>query len=427
MTLIHAMQYGSGTGDISLRSWCREFTEVVFQPAYSDYEILLNAGNTDGWNKVVGLLTEPGDLILCEAHTYPSAQALWIPLGCEAVPVGMDGEGMRSDDLARTLDGWDAEHPGAKKPHLLYLVPAGSNPSGSTMSGQRKKAIYGVCVKHDIIICEDDPYYFLQYPEHQVGKVFEPKESTSTSDYLSSLSPSFLHYDYQGRVIRLDTFSKTLSPGNRLGNFIANPVFIERLLRATEVETQAPSGWSQIVISNLLHNWAIDGYLLWLSCLRDQYRARRDWMSDAIARNFDVKDATSLMCPLKGAEGLVVFAKGSDKAIMSFVPPSAGMVIWSRFYLYNSPQFLKIASQSSVEDPEAEFSNYIWGKLAKALVLLTPGSYYIPWQGEEKTTTKARGAEEGIGYFRLAFSMTSRWQMDTGVERMAKVLKECWE
>lgn len=96
--------------------------------------------------------------------------------------------------------------------------------------------------------------------------------------------PSFLQLDYQGRVIRLETFSKTLAPGSRLGFSITNPIFTERLLRAAEVEVQAPNGWSQVIITGLMQTWGIRGYLTWLANLRDEYQLRRDEMVSASAR-----------------------------------------------------------------------------------------------------------------------------------------------
>jgi len=102
------------------------------------------------------------------------------------------------------------------------------------------------------------------------------------------------------------------------------------------------------------------------------HRANPRIQCDAISRNFDVKRVSSLSSPPPGAEGLVVFAKGSDKAIFSFVPPSAGMFIWARFYDMNSSQFLKIQSACLSEDPEQEFADQVWAELARALVLLTP-------------------------------------------------------
>jgi aromatic amino acid aminotransferase I / 2-aminoadipate transaminase len=101
----------------------------------------------------------------------------------------------------------------------------GQNPTGATLPFERKKKIYEICVKYDIIICEDDPYYFLQLRDYvplnerkELGELEEEEEekgdSTTTSDdndndiLLKTLVPPFVHIDYQGRVIRLETLSK---------------------------------------------------------------------------------------------------------------------------------------------------------------------------------------------------------------------------
>jgi len=111
---------------------------------------------------------------------------------CKAVP--MDGQGMRSDSLRAILAGWNVERDGPRL-RVIYTVAVGQNPSGLTMGLERKKAIYDVCVEYDIIIAEDVPYFFLRV---------RAKKSYST----------FLRIDTQGRVIRMDTFSKTIAPGN---------------------------------------------------------------------------------------------------------------------------------------------------------------------------------------------------------------------
>ncbi|KAH8753174.1 pyridoxal phosphate-dependent transferase [Hyaloscypha sp. PMI_1271] len=445
LSLSKALQYGSGTGDQSLRGWAREFTNTVFKPACSDFEILLNCGNTDGWNKIVRMLCEPGDFILVEQYTYPSAQALWIPMGCVGVPIKSDGQGMSPEDLDSVLASWEEARPGVKRPHLLYLVPVGSNPTGLTMDGDRREkfmtsASNMVCLENsgalakielilntDIIICEDDPYSFLQFPAYIHGgeAALNP---TTPQEYLDSLVPSFLKCDTQGRVIRLDTFSKTLAPGNRLGYFVANPLFTERLLRATEVETQSPSGWSQVIAMSLLGKWGMMGYVEWLSNLRGQYFLRRNWMCDSIALNFTLVPATSRSIP--GAAGLVVFSKDDESLttpLFSFIPPTAGMFIWARFYYSGSSRFRVLQADETCVDPEAVFETEIWAEMAKALVLLTPGSYYEPWQGKEKTTTKSRGGETGIGFFRLAYSLVTKEEMELGMERMAAVLEKVFK
>ena len=86
------------------------------------------------------------------------------------------------------------------------------------MRTERKKALYALCVKYDIVIVEDDPYWPLQQPEYQLPNIRaqqSPKayhqlldESEIILAFVEEIEPSFLRYDYQGRVIRLDTFSK---------------------------------------------------------------------------------------------------------------------------------------------------------------------------------------------------------------------------
>ncbi|PYH91571.1 aromatic aminotransferase Aro8 [Aspergillus ellipticus CBS 707.79] len=401
-------QYGTGAGNAQLREWARDFTQLIHQPAYQDFNILLHPGNTNAWGKVVGLLCEEGDYILCESYTYPSAQAYWIPQKNYAAPIAMDGQGIRDHILEETLKAWDTTHPGVRRPHVLYLVSVGSNQAGVTMGPERRRKVYDVCVKYDIIIVEDDPYSFIQYPEQ----------------FLSSLAPSFLKYDYQGRVIRLESFSKTLAPGLRLGYFIANSMLAERLLRATEVETQDPPGLSQAVVLSLLQNWGMDGYLTWLQNLRLEYQKRRDWMIDAFAQHFRLVGASETP-QLETADGLVALM--GDVPVFSFVPPTGGMFIWAKFHLSQNPAFKKMQFDGTVDDPEQAFAGSLWARFAEELVLLTPGSYYHPWQGQDKITTKARGAEPETTHFRFSFSMTTKEEMALGISRLARVVRLSWE
>ena len=143
---------GTCEGNADFRKWALEFTRKVHTPAYGNFEVLLHPGNTNAWSKVVGLLVEDGDYILCENFTYPSSQALWIPQGNFGAPIALDGQGIRDDALEETLSNWNVTHPGVKKPHVLYLVSVGSNPTGVTMGRQRRQKVYDVCVKHGAFI-----------------------------------------------------------------------------------------------------------------------------------------------------------------------------------------------------------------------------------------------------------------------------------
>lgn len=119
----------------------------------------------------------------------------------------------------------------------------GHNPTSGVLSVKRRKEIYKLAVKYDIIIIEDDPYWYLQFPSAvaeeaksrglatpQETEVDKPAKS-SGYDFIDSLVPSYLSVDTEGRVIRLDTFSKTVAPGCRLGWITAQPAFIERFQR----------------------------------------------------------------------------------------------------------------------------------------------------------------------------------------------------
>ncbi|KAH9889195.1 pyridoxal phosphate-dependent transferase [Xylariomycetidae sp. FL2044] len=427
LELTRFLQYGSGAGDRQLVKQCRDLTERVHAPP-CEYEIILTTGNTSAWAKVVGLLCEDDDYILVEEYTYPSAQALWIPLGVRAVPVNADADGIQADRLREILADWDEETRGARRPRVIYLVSVGSNPTGISISAARRKEIYDVCVEYDIIIVEDDPYYCLQYPGYQTSSTTQDFEPQKTEDFLKSLTPSFLSMDTQGRVIRLDSFSKTIFPGLRLGYYIASPVFIERLLRATEVDTQDPAGLSQAFALALLQRWGIDGYLTWVQNLKYQYQTRRDWLLDAFHENFAILPASE--SPVPKAQGLVACiedGQGQLRPVFSFVDPGAGMFVWSEFYFENVSRFLEIEASTECEDPEQRFAAELWKAWADQLVLLTPGSYYHPWEGPDKTTTKARGAEPRVAHFRFSFATPSKEQIAQGVERVRHVVGEYWK
>lgn len=256
-----------------------------------------------------------------------------------------------------------------------------------------------------MVIVEDDPYYFLQYPGYSPQGVDQPFQLKSTEEFLNSLTPSFLSIDTQGRVIRLESFSKTLFPGLRLGYFVANPLFTERLLRATEVETQDPAGLSQAFTLALFQQWGDGGYLTWLQKLQFQYKTRRDWLISAFYDQFTVVPAAE--SPVPTAQGYVACLEDKRnaklQAIFSFTDPEAGMFVWSKFYFDNVPRFIELEGQAP-EDPEQAFAQELWEAMISERVLLTPGSYYHAWQGPDKMSTKARGADPRSAYFRFSFA-----------------------
>ncbi|KAF9782205.1 PLP-dependent transferase [Thelephora terrestris] len=419
--LATTLQYGTAEGSIQLREICQAFTERVYQPAYEDWKVLLHTGNTDGWSRIVTTFTNHGDWILAEEWTYPSALSTVQPWGIKAAPVTVDGEGLSAVDLRKILAGWDEAERGGKRPHVLYTIPVGQNPTGGTLSAQRKQEVYNICVEFDVIIVEDDPYYFLQMPH------YVPKETRKTSaspfdtdedNYLRKLVPSYLKFDWQGRVIRLDTFSKTIAPGVRLGWFTCNPTFAENLLRQGQTSTQAPCGLGQAMVAQLLITWKPDGYIRWLRGLGQQYTDRRDHFIDLLRAKFHTLTSVSEHNFWKGCtvyDAYLETGSPSEKTgafekvkCFSFVAPSAGMFIWLKFYFDSHPKFGK----KSVETLEM----HLWEELAKAEVLVAPG-----WMFSADQENTPDGKYEG--HYRISFSTATFSDMKRGVDIIAEVMK----
>jgi len=100
---------------------------------------------------------------------------------------------------------------------------------------------------------------------------------TNNEEFLKALIPTYLSMDIDGRVMRMDSFSKVIAPGTRVGWITASKQIVERFIRHNECSNQNPSGISQLILYKLLdESWGHDGYLQWLINLRLQYTKRRD-------------------------------------------------------------------------------------------------------------------------------------------------------
>jgi aromatic amino acid aminotransferase I len=257
-----------------------EHTELVGAPPYADWRVCLTVGSTGALEQALRMLCDGWgrrDALLTEEFSFSTALETAAPLGVRVVGVEMDGEGMLPGRLESILEGWDPkERGGARKPHVLYTVPSGQNPTGATQGEQRRREIYEVCRRHDVFVIEDEPYYYLQMQE--AGEA----EPTDVDEFLRGLIPTYLSMDVDGRVLRMDSFSKVVVPGSRLGWITASEQIVERFIRHAEVANQGPSGFSQVILHKLLdERWGHEGYLRWLMHLRMEYTRRRDVMVKA--------------------------------------------------------------------------------------------------------------------------------------------------
>eukprot|EP00949_MAST-11_sp_MAST-11-sp1_P003677 g3677.t1 len=316
-----ALQYSGTLGIPSLRTHLQELQRrehgVDFESGDSD--IYISTGSQDALAKTFDMLLDESRSLLVEEYTYSGSLAYLQPLGCHLEPIKCDSGGLIPDALDGRLEAW-ADSSDAPLPRVLYTIPTGSNPTGISMDEGRRRALYDVCCKHDLLIIEDDPYRFLEFG--------------------SARTPSLLSMDTDGRVLRFDSFSKLISSGLRLGFCTAPAPLIERLELHGQATNLHTSGISQAVLAGLFDAWATadefesgtDGFLRHCESVRRLYLERRD--------------------------AFLASAEEHLSGLAEWVVPTAGMFVW-----------LKLHGVSDTEQ-------FINEKARDAKVILVPGTAF---------------------------------------------------
>ncbi|XP_045408465.1 kynurenine/alpha-aminoadipate aminotransferase, mitochondrial-like isoform X4 [Lemur catta] len=261
-----ALQYSQSAGIPELLSWLKQLQvklhnppTVHYPPSQGQMDICVTNGSQEGIYKVFEMIINPGDNILVNEPIYAGTLQALQPLGCNIMNVASDEHGIIPDSLRETLSRWkpeDSRNPKKNTPKFLYTVPNGNNPSGTSLTSDRKKEIYELARKYDFLIIEDDPYYFVQFDK--------------------PWAPTFLSMDVDGRVIRADSFSKVLSAGLRIGFLTGPKPLIERVVLHTQVSSLHPSTFNQLMISQLLQQWGEEGFLAHVHRVIDFYRNQRN-------------------------------------------------------------------------------------------------------------------------------------------------------
>lgn len=300
-----ALNYSQATGSAQMIRFLTEHTEIVTKPPYADWAVCQTIGSTGALEQALRMFCDKdrGDAVLTEDFSFSTALETIAPLGIKAVGCKIDDQGLIPEAMDELLSNWDEKSRGSRKPHVLYTVPSGQNPTGATQGTERRKAIYRVAQKHDLYILEDEPYYFLQMEPYTGRDAAAQPEQKDVSEFLSNLIPSLLSMDVDGRVMRMDSFSKVLVPGSRLGWITASQQIVERYQRHAEVASQGPSGISQVLLHKLLDDtWGHEGYLRWLMNLRLEYTKKRNALLAACEDHL-------------------------PQDIVSWAPPAAGMFV----------------------------------------------------------------------------------------------------
>jgi len=255
-----ALQYGATEGYMPLREMIARHSNRFNLTVTAD-NILITSGSQQALDLLGKIFINRGDRILVESPTYLGALQAWNAYGAEYVAVEADEYGMRTDALEAAL---------RFGPKFIYVLPNFQNPTGVTLTLERRKQLVDLADRYGVPIIEDDPYGQLRYEGEHLPSV-------ETID-----SQMRAQEGYSGNVIYLSTFSKTLAPGIRMAWVIAPPEVIRKLTLAKQGTDLHSSTFNQMVAHEVAQHGFLDKHIL---TIRACYRERRDVMLDALTEH----------------------------------------------------------------------------------------------------------------------------------------------
>jgi 2-aminoadipate transaminase len=225
---------------------------------------MLTSGSQQALDLIAKLLINRGDRILVEAPTYLGALQAFNVFGAEYVCVPTDQDGLRTDLLEEAL---------RSGPKFMYILPNFQNPSGVTLSLQRREELVFLADKYGIPLIEDDPYGQLRYEGEHLTPLVVLDRVNLRRDNGYTL----------GNVIYLSTFSKTLAPGLRLGWIVAPVEVISKLVQLKQGADLHTSTFNQMVAYEVTRDGFLDDHV---KTIRQVYGERRILMLEALAQYF---------------------------------------------------------------------------------------------------------------------------------------------
>lgn len=249
-----ALQYGSGQGMPALREHILDVMALEGIRGSVD-DVVVTTGSQHALELVTKLFINPGDVVIAEAPSYVTALTVFKSYQATVSHVVIDEFGLVPEALEERILALKAEGRTIK---FLYTVPTFGNPSGVTMTWERRLRVLEICRAHDILILEDNPYGLL---------------------YFDQPAPHAMRSVEEDGVIYLGTFSKTFAPGFRVGWAVAPHAIREKLILANEAAILSPSSFSQLVISEYLEtvDWRAQ-----VDRFRGVYRERKEAMISAL-------------------------------------------------------------------------------------------------------------------------------------------------
>jgi len=254
-----ALQYGPTEG-LALVKRCIVEVMAAEGVRIDPDELLVTSGGQQVIDLVCKTLLDPGDVVVCEAPTYPGAVPTFCAYEARVVQVPLDRDGMRIDELEAALDRLERA---GQRPKFIYTVPTFHNPAGVTLSLERRRELVRIAAERELLVLEDNPYGLLRYEGAPL--------------------PTLRSLDGGAYVIYASTFSKILSPGVRLGWAAAPGPVLEKMNIGKQASDLCSSSITQYFVSAYFDSRPWEEYV---RSLIEIYRRRRDVMLDALAEQF---------------------------------------------------------------------------------------------------------------------------------------------
>lgn len=330
-----ALQYGPTEGYQPLREAIAKRMAKVKVDAKAE-NILVTSGSQQGLDFAAKIFINPGDIIVCESPTYLGAINAFKAYEPKFIEVSTDKDGMDMEELEEVLKGND-------NIKFIYVIPDFQNPSGKTWSLERRIKLIELANRYNVAVIEDNPYGELRFE----GEVL----------------PAVKHFDTEGRVAFLGTFSKILCPGLRLGWVVADTEFLSKFILVKQGADLQSSTISQMEAAKFLELYDIDAHI---QKIIDIYKVRKDVMIKTMEEEFP--------------EGV------------TFTYPEGGLFTWVILPEYMNARELAL-------------------KALEQNVAYVPGGSFFPNGGNENT-------------FRLNYSNMNEEKIMEGIKRLGKVIKD---
>ena len=256
------LQYGPTEGFPPLREFLTKLMRERSLPI-SVGQLIITNGSQQGLDMVGKLLIDPGDPVLVEDPTYVGALQAFRPYRPRFVPLPMDEHGLRIDGLELALSELAAA---GQRPKFLYTVASFQNPTGVTLSAERRRALIDLAARHQLPIVEDDPYGELRYSG-------EAPPLLAALDIERAGEPR--------HVLYLSTFSKLLVPGLRVGWAVGPEALIQRMVQVKQGLDLHTSSLAQAIAYEACRDGLLSRQIPKIKLL---YQERRDAMLGALER-----------------------------------------------------------------------------------------------------------------------------------------------